>query len=83
MKREGERERRNEIFIEFYLYNDSSYYFIILSDISLKKDKAVSEKSKDQDDQVVVRKWQTGAIVVSRLTEFSPENTPSKSRVRS
>lgn len=83
MKREEERERRNEIFIEFYLYNDSSYYFIILSDISLKKDKAVSEKSKDQDDQVVVRKWQTGAIVVSRLTEFSPENTPSKSRVRS
>lgn len=83
MKREGERERRNEIFIEFYLYNDSSHYFIILSDISLKKDKAVSEKSKDQDDQVVVRKWQTGAIVVSRLTEFSPENTPSKSRVRS
>lgn len=42
------------------------------------------EKSfEDQDDQVVVRKWQTGAIVVSRLTEFSPENTPSKSRVRS
>lgn len=56
---------------------------LFLSDISLKKDKAVSEKSKDQDDQVVVRKWQTGAIVVSRLTEFSPENTPSKSRVRS
>lgn len=42
MKREEERERRNEIFIEFYLYNDSSHYFIILSDISLKKDKAVN-----------------------------------------
>lgn len=35
------------------------------------------------DDQVVVWKWQAEAIVVaSRLTEFSPENTPSKSRVR-
>lgn len=44
----------------------------------------VKKKRKSKfDDQVVARKWQAEAIVASRLTEFSPENTPSKSRVRS
>lgn len=34
---------------------------LFLSDISLKKDKAVSEKSKDQDDQVVVSEVANGS----------------------
>lgn len=49
------------------------WWFLVVI-LSLKK------KSKF-DDQVVARKWQAEAIVASRLTEFSPENTPSKSRV--
>lgn len=73
-----------ETFIEFYSYNDSSRPFIIILSIFVKKrKKAKSVFEKSFEDQVVARKWQAEAIVASRLTEFSPENTPSKSRVRS
>lgn len=87
----GEKERKErkemnscETFIEFYSYNDSSCRFIIILSIFVKKrKKAKSVFEKSFEDQVVARKWQAEAIVASRLTEFSPENTPSKSRVRS